>query len=378
MIKAVDKTQTTSLAQQVGQGLINAIRSGTFKAGKRLPGERVLAKQFGTSRGTVIEALNLLERQNYIERLPTKGTFVADDIDHELKMVRILFPFPEPEISLDALSTLEMWGASSESYRGILAEAGLSNGEVVFQHFEETDNKLAIARQMRRLNDFDGAIFLGAQLRPLMKAANAAGKTCVSIVQRALFSHGEPEFCTVVNDLEPAIDQLFKHLGQRNYKRLHILRAPDNPLSETSIENNRMKMDAMIDAARKVGIEASDNFIYQTAEPTAAWIEQLVNKLTLNLENGAELFYCMDTDFVSALYQYAATNNIKIGSGVGVFGLASGITFHNLFPPLTYIQVPHHEMGRKACRMLINEMEHGRQEFFHERIPAELIIKEST
>ncbi len=377
MIKTVDKTQTTSLVQQVGHGLISAIRGGTFKPGARLPGERMLAKQFGTSRGTIIEALNLLERQNYIERLPTKGTFVSEDINHELKMVRIIFPFPEPEISLDALSTMEMWGASSEVYRGIIAEAGLNNAEIVFQHFEETDNKLAIARQMRRINDFDGAIFLGAQLRPLMKVANAAGKTCVSIVQRPLLTHGIPEFSTIVNNLNPTINKLFEHLKQRNYKRLHILGKVETPLNELSIENNRIKTGEMIKAARRVGIDASDKLIYRTAEPTVAWFEQLVIELGLNPKDGSELFYCMDTGFVSLLYQYASANNIKIGADIGVYGLASGVTFHNLFPPLTYIKVPHHEMGRRACRMLINEIEHGRQEFEHEAVQAELIIKES-
>lgn len=378
MIQAVDKTKATSLATQVGQGLIDAIRNGTFKEGKRLPGERILAKQFGTSRGTIIEALNLLERQNYIERIPTKGTFVADDINHELKTTRILFPFPESEISLNALNTLEIWGASSEAYHGIIAEAGLNNGEVVFQHFEDNNNKLTIARQIRRLRDFDGAIFLGAQLRPLMQAANAAGKTCVSIVQRALLSQGIPEYCTVVNDLQPAIDQLFKHLSQCNYKRLRILKPLDNPSYDASTENNLMKIVAMKDAAAKVGITHLDDFIYQTATPTIAWFEQLVAETGINLEDGSELFYCMDTDFVGVLYQYAAMNNIKIGTKFGVYGLASGITFHNLFPPLTYIRVPHHEMGRKACKMLLNEIKNGRQKISHETVLAELIIKEST
>ncbi|MEI6423441.1 MAG: winged helix-turn-helix domain-containing protein, partial [Lentisphaerota bacterium] len=84
MLDIVDKYSKTALSVQVSEKLIEGIRCGDMKPSKRMPGIRVLAKRFGTSNSTVIEAFNLMEKQNYIERIPARGTFVADAVRHEL------------------------------------------------------------------------------------------------------------------------------------------------------------------------------------------------------------------------------------------------------------------------------------------------------
>ena len=56
--------------------IASLIEEGSFPPGDRLPVEPVLAEQLGVSRGTLREALRLLQEDGYIERRVGVGTFV--------------------------------------------------------------------------------------------------------------------------------------------------------------------------------------------------------------------------------------------------------------------------------------------------------------
>jgi len=219
MLDVIDKNCKTALSAQVSEKLIHDIRTGKIKPGRRMPGERRLAERFGISRGTVIEALDLLESQNYIERIPAKGTFVADDVNHELSVVKIAFPFPETSISPTSLGHMENWGIVSEIYRGMIEEAKHSNAEISFMHFEEAETEIQLSRQQRKTEDFDGAVFIGAQLSMLRKKIISENIPCVQVNNQA----GSDDCFVVNNDLETDIKQVVKHLEECGYERLWIL-----------------------------------------------------------------------------------------------------------------------------------------------------------
>jgi GntR family transcriptional regulator len=54
----------------------NRIVSGEWPVGSRIPNVDELAAEFGVARGTMREALGLLEQEGLLERLRAKGTFV--------------------------------------------------------------------------------------------------------------------------------------------------------------------------------------------------------------------------------------------------------------------------------------------------------------
>ncbi|MCA3749647.1 MAG: winged helix-turn-helix transcriptional regulator, partial [Rubrobacter sp.] len=64
--------------EQVESQLREAILSGTFRSGDRLPSELELAKSFGVSRTTVREALGSLASAGLISKVPgaSGGSFV--------------------------------------------------------------------------------------------------------------------------------------------------------------------------------------------------------------------------------------------------------------------------------------------------------------
>jgi len=76
----------SSISKQIADQLREAIVSGHFKIGERLPTEDELAQRFGVSRPSVREALKRLAAQNLVRarRGPTGGNFVVQPSYDEL------------------------------------------------------------------------------------------------------------------------------------------------------------------------------------------------------------------------------------------------------------------------------------------------------
>jgi DNA-binding GntR family transcriptional regulator len=55
------------------------IESGELPAGRIVPSENTLSQQHGLARGTVVKALDALEREGLVERIQGRGTFVRRD-----------------------------------------------------------------------------------------------------------------------------------------------------------------------------------------------------------------------------------------------------------------------------------------------------------
>jgi GntR family transcriptional regulator len=68
----------------------NWIASGQWPVGGRIPNVEELAEEFGVARGTIREALGLLEAEGLLDRFRAKGTFVrsapADATAHQLEI----------------------------------------------------------------------------------------------------------------------------------------------------------------------------------------------------------------------------------------------------------------------------------------------------
>ena len=64
------------LYNQVADQLQGLIRDGVYREGERLPGVRVLSRQFGVSISTVLQAHQTLEARGYLQARERSGYFV--------------------------------------------------------------------------------------------------------------------------------------------------------------------------------------------------------------------------------------------------------------------------------------------------------------
>lgn len=375
MLDIIDKNCKTALSEQVSDKLIHEIRSGKIKPGKRMPGERQLAERFWISRGTVIEALDLLESQNYIERIPARGTFVADDVNHELSVIKIAFPFPEASISLTAIGSIENWAMVSEAYRGMIEEARKHNAEISFIHFEEASNDIQFSRQLRRLESADGAIFAGYQLAKLRQCLVNNGKYC------ALMGYPpeiEPDMITVANDLPRSAAELAAFARNKNYKRLRIISELNDITRQAVKKTVEEKLKVMRQAFEQTGIETNPDWCYIVDSTKPEDFIRVFADNDFELGSGTDIIYCSNANIVPAFYRYCFDNDIKLGKDISAFGYASGMTFTNLMPTFTYSKINNFEIGRRACVLCIEAIRSGRHSSRLELVKNTLIEGESV
>jgi GntR family transcriptional regulator, transcriptional repressor for pyruvate dehydrogenase complex len=85
--RLIEPIKKTRVAEEVADRIRVLILDGTFAQGQPLPSERVLTEQFGVSRGSIRDALRMLETIGLIETQHGRGTF-----PRELTVDRLVAP----------------------------------------------------------------------------------------------------------------------------------------------------------------------------------------------------------------------------------------------------------------------------------------------
>lgn len=142
----LDNSSSVVLYRQLADVLKQYFCDSHMPVGKRLPTEFELSAKYGVSRGTVRQALGLLEEEGLLERVPGLGTFLKKEVNkeahqgnlpHQLQ-IGLIVPFAQDQLSLNILIGVE----SVAKYRGY---------QVVFSHSNENmeQEKADIARMVR-------------------------------------------------------------------------------------------------------------------------------------------------------------------------------------------------------------------------------------
>lgn len=76
--RSVQEQNGRTLKERLVNTMKSRILSGALKPGDRLQPERVLAEEFGISRGSVNQGILDLERMGFLRIVPRKGAFVAE------------------------------------------------------------------------------------------------------------------------------------------------------------------------------------------------------------------------------------------------------------------------------------------------------------
>jgi GntR family transcriptional regulator, transcriptional repressor for pyruvate dehydrogenase complex len=99
-VQTIDKSRvSTTIVEQ----LVEGIRSGGLTPGTALPAERALAQDFGVSRGSVREAIRILEHVGVLEVHTGRGTYVAEAGASKAALLRAEAAVEGDESPLDVL-----------------------------------------------------------------------------------------------------------------------------------------------------------------------------------------------------------------------------------------------------------------------------------
>lgn len=130
--------------QTVRSYVLNAIDTGLFATGSRLPTERHLSEMLAVGRGAVRSALAVLEGEGRILRRPGSGTFVADKADRPVSLAERTSPLQVMEARLAIEPTLARLVVTHGTARDFAAmeaciEAGTKASSIdAFEHWDSS------------------------------------------------------------------------------------------------------------------------------------------------------------------------------------------------------------------------------------------------
>ncbi|MCK5196832.1 MAG: FadR family transcriptional regulator, partial [Spirochaetales bacterium] len=150
-----EQIQSQKHYMQIARQIKNSIQDGQLKVGDKLPAERALAEQFGTSRASIREALSALEMLGLIVCKSGQGNFINADasegtIDGEL--LRSLLKGHEPyeifearlelEPCLAALAAERSTSKEKKDLREIVIKLEAISKMIISGHEDEVENYL--------------------------------------------------------------------------------------------------------------------------------------------------------------------------------------------------------------------------------------------
>ena len=331
MIEELQRDEAMPLPDQISRIIRSRIESGEYRPGKRLGTIRQFAKDFEVSPVTVIKALDILEEETLIERIPVKGVFVTDRLNPEKKQLNACFAFPEKEMAPEVIGN-ENWGLHYELYRGLFAGARKYKINLQFSYFEDEPSPDILERQKTALRKFDLVIFPGTlQLVDLCEASGPERLTCY--FTEALNASFPSAAIRVDYDRPDARNKLFSYFIKTGCRSAAAL-VSDIPSSDRGPDFLRRITDAGIDPAHAVlwTVRRDDP---DPAGPIRAFLKHWK----------PEFIFVHYTEVMPLLFEAAFGLGLTPGKDFIVTGIASGMTFNGLFPKFSYFRIPRYEMG---------------------------------
>ena len=348
MIEELQRDEAMPLPDQISRIIRSRIESGEYRPGKRLGTIRQFAKDFEVSPVTIIKALDILEEETLIERIPVKGVFVTDRLKPEKKQLNTCFAFPEKEMAPREHSN-ENWGLNYELYRGLFAGSREFKINLQFIYFEDTPRRNLLEKQKAALRNFDLAIFPGSnQLIDLREASAQERLTCYL----AANENHRPSPSSAVRvdyDRPDARNKLLSYFMGTGCRSAAAL-VSDNPTSDRGPDFLRRITDAGIDPERTA------LWTVRRDDPDPAGTIR-----TILLQRKPEFIFVHYTEVMHLLFEAAFDLGMTPGKDFIVTGIASGMTFNGLFPKFSYFRIPRYEMGLQLMQSADEIIRSGRK-----------------
>ena len=329
MIEELRKDEAMPLPDQISSIIRTRIETGEYRPGKRLGTIRQFAKDFAVNPRTVIKALDILEEETLIERIPVKGVFVSERLKPEKKHLNACFAFPEKEMA-PLENAKENWGLNYELYRGLFDGSRQYKINLQFIYFEDNPGRALLKKQKAALRKFDFVIIPGdTQLIELRDASAAERLTFY------LASHF---------DSPPSSSPAVKVDYDRN--------AAEQSLLDYFLETGcRSAASAAWDGAPSIrGTDFLDRAAAESRARTELWTicrnyPDSLEQIKKYLKRKTEFIFVDTTECMPQIFEAAFDLGLTPGKDFIITAIASGMTFSGLFPRFSYFRIPRYEMA---------------------------------
>lgn len=350
------------LPAQVKERLLEAIASGDFKPGERLPSERELAERHAVSRVTLRRAISELVYEGVLETLPGKGTYVRRQVGGErrptgnIAFVRCVRERGPTSITSDVFYPAILAGAEAAA-----AEAGY---HCIVQTFSEEAGE---RERLRRLAGKVDGIICGELRRPeFLEELQETGLPVVLVSP----SVATREVDVVEVDNEGGAMLGVAYLAELGHRRIAFIGG--NPESLPS----RQRMAGYLEGLERVGIGPDEALVraygWRLEDGYRAMKELLAERA-----RPTAVFAASDLLALGAC-QAVHEARLRVGRDISVLGFDDIQLAAESRPALSTVRVLRREMGEHAARLLFDWLSGRRRHTVRLVVPARLKIREST
>lgn len=363
-----------SLHVQLRTQMRQLILSGRWAPGGSVPSENQLARNLNISRTTVRLALQQLELEGLIARIPGKGTFVANrsgDAANRL-IAFVTCGFDDAE-ALDLLKGAEL-------------EARANGYGIVFSHIRHSRDEVQV---LKRLQD-DGTA--GALLWPSLDESISAQRRIdgyrqiqmpIVLIDRSIEGL-EHDFVT--SDNVAGMRTLVQHLVELGHERIVFLSHPLMTIGPVA-ERYKAYEDVLVESGLTpqapwlIGQDGRETVGHQalraSLDSNSLEFQQLKDHI-LNAPARPTAIVALN-DYIAVLaMRVLKFLNIKVPEAVSITGFDDIDLAVHLETPLTTVSQDHSAISRQATRLLIDRLQGDTQPPRTEVVPVGLRLRSST
>ncbi len=343
---------------QVANIIRQNILDGTWHEGDAIPPEKTLCSRFNIARGTMRQALQLLESEGYLVREQGRGTFIrlVEQRNNNTKNRHLAFVVPY--IRDSSVSTILL------GFQQVAEQAGFS---VVFNHVNnDLQQQQDVVHKLVQQGVMGIALYPvdSESLTGIDKLVNASYP--IVLVDRYL-KHFSTDY--VISD----------HFGGALRGVHYLINQGHTQVGFVTWLSPAISMDHRLlgyhQAMRERGIPIDENLICRVEGYPTVNRAPLVNYL--RSENRPTAVFAANDQIAIAIYRAAATVGLRIPENLSVMGFDDLDMSVHLDPPLTTIAQQFTELGRQAAEVLLSRIRGEVRPPQQITIAPELVIRES-
>lgn len=338
------------LYESVKQALTDAIDSGYFQPGKRMPSTKELSRQMSVSLVTAHRALQELVAVGLLERTRGRGTYVVEnhrDVKPKLRVGVLL----HQDVTL-----------SGVYHSGILE--GMHRAAV-----EYSIDLLLQGDEVDSRQDVHAYVLIDPiekQLESLIE--KSSNKLPIMVVGARSENKNVPSIDTDNRDLAAKAVNHLHHLGHR---RIGCF------IGGCQYIDNHDLYKGFIQACKMLGIDEKDRPVVEMQGTTLRSDDKLKLNRMLS-EKGLTAVFAGGYNLALEVYQAASTIGLQIPDDLSVVGIDDPPSASHLDPPLTTLRQPLAHLGHAAISDLYKSLDDDERPLKSETLRAELVIRRSS
>lgn len=359
-IQVVDRNNPLPRYVQAMLIIQQRIRSGRYRPGERIPGERDLAAELRVSQMTMNRALMELEKEGWIRREHGRGTFVPED-----------FCPPPPEVlQIGVVAHIPAEHALEDFYLGSLfrgMQRAIVNSSVSLSVLQVPADEIEKIREAL----LDGLLVLDMLEQNVEKVNQLYREGLKMVVIGASWKGLEVPF--VDSDNVAGTRAALEHLLGLGHRRIGGVFALPNTC------NTQDRLRTFREILQERGIQIDDAFLLMEEEAISI-SETGREKLRWMLRSSARptAFFCGGYYLALNVMRIAREEGLHIPEDLSVVGFDDPVSAALLSPPLTTVRQPLDEMGRLATETLLEWLKNTAPPRHGVVLPTHLMVRQST